>query len=90
MPPDHVPRTPRAGGARRPVDRNIPQFGCAGTPVVHHVSVTLSLSGFVALLVLGVLLVSPVAVDPVAAGILLSAAPAAGGFRMRYRHRRVT
>ncbi|MGW1074461.1 hypothetical protein [Streptomyces sp. NPDC002537] len=53
-------------------------------------SVTLSLSGFVALLVLGVLLVSPVAVDPVAAGILLSAAPAAGGFRMRYRHRRVT
>ncbi|MCC3773076.1 hypothetical protein [Streptomyces sp. UNOC14_S4] len=94
MPPDHTPRTPRARGTRRQPDRNTPQFTRAGTRRVQRppsvtLSATLSVSGFLALLIPGVLLVSPVvppaAVDPVAAGILLAAVPTAGRLRVYYR-----
>ncbi|RLU81360.1 hypothetical protein CTZ27_33025 [Streptomyces griseocarneus] len=97
MPPDHTPRTPRARGARRQLDRNTRQFTRTGTRRVQRppsvvLSATLSVSGFLALLVPGVLLVSPAAppaaVDPVAAGILLAAVPSAGRLRVYYRRRR--
>ncbi|MEV4506044.1 hypothetical protein [Streptomyces klenkii] len=51
---------------------------------------TLSIGGFLALLVLGVLLVSPLAVDPAAAGMVLALWPALSRSQLRYQYSRVS
>lgn len=87
MPPDRMLPTSRARGGEQRDDRNTSRAGCAGTLVVHHLTLTLSIGGFLALVVLGVLLVSP-QVAPVVPGILLAVMPAASRSRLHYRYLR--